>query len=92
MAQQLDLSTFTSIVEARDILKVIQKLSWKISQFENRYKFEAIDPQNYEDYFNSYLTFLEELETEAEAARLFLEGKNLPEALKVLVVERKKLN
>ncbi len=49
---------FKFMEEHRSLLRDLQKLSYRISQFDKKFPFENIKPEDYEDILKVYLEFL----------------------------------
>lgn len=51
------ISHYRELTQIRNILKLIQQLSWDITQFDRRFPFEEVQPDAYPELKKSYLEF-----------------------------------
>lgn len=52
---------YKQIENIRNLLKEIQKLSYRISQFEKKFPFETATENQYQDLLRAYMEFLVEI-------------------------------
>lgn len=61
----------------RNVLRDVQKLSWRITQFDKKFSLENIDEKHYQELLNAYLEFGMEIDDLAMYIRKDEErGKN----------------
>lgn len=53
--EQMD--QYRMLMKQRDQLKRIQQLSWNITQFDKKYPFENITPEQFDTYFKTYYEY-----------------------------------
>jgi len=58
-----DIEKYKYLEKLRNVLRDVQKLSWRITQFDKKFSLEDIDEYNYEKLLNAYLEFGEEIDS-----------------------------
>jgi len=64
-----DIEKYKFLEKLRDILRNVQKLSWRITQFDKKFPLEATDKKDYKNLLNAYLEFGKEIENIAMLIR-----------------------
>ncbi|KKR00146.1 MAG: hypothetical protein UT24_C0016G0035 [Candidatus Woesebacteria bacterium GW2011_GWB1_39_12] len=52
-----DIDKYKYLEKLRNVLRDIQKLSWRITQFDKKFSLENTDKQHYEELLDAYLEF-----------------------------------
>jgi len=57
-----NIERYKYLEKLRDVLREIQKLSWRITQFDKKFPLETADEKDYENLLKAYLEFGEEID------------------------------